>query len=170
MAYNEELARGIAAIVGVRDDVAEKKMFGGVAYMIQNKMACGIVRDDLMARIGPEEHDAALAEPNVRPMDFAGRPMKGMIYVSPEGWRDPAILAKWVNMSVAFVLTLPADKKAMKSAKPAPKAPKPAAKAAPKAPKPAAKAAPKAAKPAAKAAPKAKKAKAPEPKRASKKG
>lgn len=134
MAYNQELARNIAAIVGVRDDAAEKKMFGGVAYMIQDKMACGIVRDDLMARVGPEAHDAALAEPHVRPMDFAGRPMKGMIYVSPEGWRDPAILAKWVNMSVAFVLTLPAGKGAKKGAK------KPAAKPAPKAKKPAAKA------------------------------
>ena len=129
MAYNEDLARRIAAIVGVRDDVEEKKMFGGVAFMVAGKMACGIVRDDLMARIGPDDHDAALREPHVRPMDFAGRPMKGMIYVAEAGWSDPAVLRRWVDASLAYVDTLPAERpKAPRTAAKKPVAKKPVAK------------------------------------------
>lgn len=94
-------------------------------FMVGGNMACGIVRDDLMVRVGPERHEAALAEPHTRPMDFAGRPMKGMVYVAPEGCKTAAALARWVGASVDYAVTLPskpAKKAVAKKAAPAKKA------------------------------------------------
>ena len=85
MAYDEKLADRIRQAVGPRADVAEKKMFGGIAFLLDGKMFCGIVKDDLMVRVGPERYEAALAEAHVRPMDFTGRPMKGSVFVGPKG-------------------------------------------------------------------------------------
>lgn len=102
MAYDETLASRIRQVLKGRDDVAERKMFGGLTFMVGGRMACGVVHDDLMVRVGPDDHDAAMREPHVRPMDFTGRPSRGMVYVAPAGIAADADLARWVERGVAF--------------------------------------------------------------------
>jgi TfoX/Sxy family transcriptional regulator of competence genes len=100
MAYDEALAERIRTARGGRDDVVERKMFGGIAFMVGGRMACGVVHDDLMVRVGPNGNDAALAEPHTRPMDFTGRPIRGMVYVAPSGVVTDADLSRWVDRAV----------------------------------------------------------------------
>ena len=110
MSYDEKLATRVRQALGPRDDVVEKKMFGGLCFMVNGAMCCGLTPTDLMVRVGPDQYDAALAEPHARPMDFTGRPLKGMVYVAPAGLRTQAALASWVARGVAFVASLPAKK------------------------------------------------------------
>jgi TfoX/Sxy family transcriptional regulator of competence genes len=110
MAYDEELAERIRRAVGPRADVTEKKMFGGLAFLRDGKMFCGIVRDDLMVRVGPERYEASLTEAHVRPMDFTGRPMIGYVFVAAGGCRTEKAVAKWVERGARFVAKL--DKRA----------------------------------------------------------
>ena len=107
MSYDEKLADRIRRALGPRDDVEERKMFGGLAFLRGGRMFCGISKDDLMVRVGPEGYEAALEKPHVRPMDFTGRPLKGYVYVAPDGRRTDAALRAWVNLSASFVGTLP---------------------------------------------------------------
>lgn len=107
MAYDETLAQRIRELLADKHSVVEKKMFGGIAFMLRGNMCCGIVRDDLMVRVGPERHEEALAQPHARPMDFTGRPMRGMVYVTPEGCRTDEALKRWVELGVKFAATLP---------------------------------------------------------------
>jgi TfoX/Sxy family transcriptional regulator of competence genes len=83
-------------------------MFGGIAFMVGGNMACGIVRDELMVRVGAENYETALDEPNARPMDFNGRPMKGMVYVERPGFASDVGLANWVGRGVRYAGSLPA--------------------------------------------------------------
>jgi TfoX/Sxy family transcriptional regulator of competence genes len=106
MAYDEKLADRVRDVLETEDGVAERKMFGGLAFMVRGHMACGIVGGDLMLRLGAEAAEQALARPHVRPMDFTGRPLTGMVYVAPEGLRGAA-LGRWVGKAVAFTGTLP---------------------------------------------------------------
>ncbi len=106
MPYDEKLADRIRAIVGDTPGVTERKMFGGIAFMHRGNMFCGIVREDLMARVGPEAYEDALSQPHARPMDFTGRPMKGMVYVEAPGIKGQELKA-WVNRTLSFVETLP---------------------------------------------------------------
>ncbi len=115
MAYDEALAQRIRHILGVRTGIMEKKMFGGLAFLLDSRMFCGIVKNDLMVRVGPDRYEQALAEPHARPMDFTGRPLAGMVYVDAKGYRSDAALAKWVERGVRFVATLPAEDSASKS-------------------------------------------------------
>jgi TfoX/Sxy family transcriptional regulator of competence genes len=108
MAYDEALAERIRRALAGRDAVTERKMFGGIAFMLGGNMACGVIRDDLMVRVGPDAHDEAVAEPHVRPMDFAHRPMRGMVYVEPAGVRLDKDLARWVDAGAAMAASLPA--------------------------------------------------------------
>ena len=108
MAYDEKLAGRIRKVFPKGG--AEKEMFGGVAFMLGGNMCVGIVGDDLMARVGPEAHDACLAMPHARPMDFSGRPMKGYVYVAPAGLKTDAALGAWIGRASAFVKTLPPKK------------------------------------------------------------
>ena len=71
-------------------------------------MFCGIVNKDLMVRVGPQQYEAALAQPHARPMDFTGRPLNGYVYVAPAGYQGTAALEQWVQRSIDFVSTLPA--------------------------------------------------------------
>jgi TfoX/Sxy family transcriptional regulator of competence genes len=107
MTYDEALAGRVRGAIGGRTDGAERKMFGGVAFMDRGHMFVGIAGDDLMVRVGPDAYDDALARPNARPMDFTGRPMKGFVFVSSEGVSDPEDLASWVDLGLSFVRTLP---------------------------------------------------------------
>lgn len=102
MAYDEGLALRIRTALRGRDDVVEKKMFGGLTFMVADRMACGVVHDDLMVRVGPDGYQAALAEPYARPMDFTGRPMRGMVSVDPAGIVSDADLARWVHRAVTI--------------------------------------------------------------------
>jgi hypothetical protein len=102
------LADRIRAAVTVLDaDVAERKMFGGLAFMLNGHMFVGIVGKDLMVRLGEPAASHALSRPHVREMDFTGRPMKGMVFVEPGGLNGPA-LRQWVTEAAAFARSLPA--------------------------------------------------------------
>jgi len=110
MAYDEGLAERIRDVVIDRHAVTEKKMFGGIAFMLQDYMFCGVVEDTLMARVGPDNHQESLAKQHVREMDFTGRPMKGYVYVDSDGIESDDQLAYWVNLCAQFVGTLPPKK------------------------------------------------------------
>ncbi len=107
MAYNEALADRLRVAFGARDDVHEKKMFGGIAFMLRGNMCCGVVKDEIMARVGPDQYAEALARPGAREMDFNGRPMNGYVFVAEEGCAGEAGMRSWVEMCERFVLTLP---------------------------------------------------------------
>lgn len=108
MAYDEGLAERIREALTDRDDVTERRMFGGIAFMVGGNMAVGVVKDELMVRVGPEGHDAAMAQPHVRAMDFTNRPMAGFIYVAPDGVRSDDDLRRWVDAGASFATSLPA--------------------------------------------------------------
>ncbi len=108
MAFDETLAQRIRTILAGDDRLTERRMFGGIAFLIAGNMAVGIVRDDLMVRVGPAGHDAALAMPHARPMDLTGRPSRGMVYVGLPGTASDGGLERWVTMGVAFAGSLPA--------------------------------------------------------------
>ena len=110
MAYDENLADRVRAAVGANKNLREQKMFGGIAFMIDDKMAVGVHGSDLMVRVPAEEHDKAVKEPGARIMDMIARPMKGFLFVGPAGTKG-ASLKKWVERSATFVATLPAKKK-----------------------------------------------------------
>ena len=119
MAYDEKLAERIRKVLGgKRKGITEKKMFGGIAWLLDGKMFVGIAKGELMVRVGPDEHDKAMAKPNVRPMDFTGRPMKGYVFVKPAGIAKDAALAAWVDQAAEHAATLPAKKPKKKTAKP----------------------------------------------------
>jgi TfoX/Sxy family transcriptional regulator of competence genes len=106
MSYDEELAQRTRAILASRDDVIEKKMFGGLAFMVRGHMCVGIVDRELMVRIGPDAYETALADSHARPMDFTGKPLRGMVYVQAAGLRTAAGLRSWVDRGLRFVSAL----------------------------------------------------------------
>jgi len=119
MAFDDKLAERVRVILGPRPDVTERKMFGGLAFMLGGNMCCGIVGDELMARVGPEAYERLLARKHARQMDFTGRSLKGMLYVARAGLRTRASLAGWVGLCVDFAGSLPA-----KTGRARPKAPR----------------------------------------------
>jgi TfoX/Sxy family transcriptional regulator of competence genes len=123
MAFDETLAERVREALGARRGLSEKRMFGGVAFLLGGRMFCGIVKDELMVRVGPERDAEALRQPHVRPMDFTGRPMRGYVYVAREGLRTARALAGWVEWGAGFAATLPASagKPAVAKRKPASK-------------------------------------------------
>lgn len=107
MAYDEGLAQRIRDHFQGRTDVVEKKMFGGLCFMVHDHMCCGLLGSDLMARVGPDAYDAHLASPHAKPMEFTGRPMKGILTVDAEGLAEEADLVAWIDRCLDFVDTLP---------------------------------------------------------------
>ena len=107
MAYDEQLAERVRDALALREDVTERKMFGGIAFMLAGNLACGVLGDDLIVRVGPEEHERALAERYVRPFDFTGQPSKGIVFVSPAGIASDETLAGWVEAGADFAASLP---------------------------------------------------------------
>jgi TfoX/Sxy family transcriptional regulator of competence genes len=107
MSYDEQLAERVRGILDGPLEFREQKMFGGLAFMAHGHMFCGIVADQLMVRLGTEETDQALAEPHVRPMDFTGKPMRTMIYVTPKGTHTDTDLERWVKRALQYIKTLP---------------------------------------------------------------
>ncbi len=110
MAYNENLADRIREELAERKHVEEKKMMGGLCFLYKGKMCCGIVKDDMMVRVIESKAEAALSHRHVREMDFTGRPLKGFVYVSPEGYKKLKDLTHWVDMGIEFVDSLPPEK------------------------------------------------------------
>jgi len=107
MAYNDQLAARIRTSLEGHPGVIERKMFGGIAFMIHGNMCCGVVNDDLMVRVGADSLEASLALPHARPMDFTGRPMKGFVFVGPEGINDDGALSRWIDRGVKYAQSLP---------------------------------------------------------------
>jgi len=108
MAYDENLARRMRAEIGSLPGLVEKRMFGGVGFMVQGNMACGVHGNDLIARVGSDRYEQALARPHTKPFDMTGRPMTGWVMVAPSGVAGDEDLASWVRMGVEYALSLPA--------------------------------------------------------------
>jgi hypothetical protein len=108
MAYDEALAERLRKALAGRGAVSEKKMFGGIAFMLAGNMCVGVHGNELIARLGPEDGDRALDEPHTRPMDFTGRPMAGWVVVGSDGVATADDLGAWVDRAAAYVSTLPA--------------------------------------------------------------
>lgn len=107
MAYDEKLAARVRRRLADVPGFSEKRMFGGLCFLLDGHMCCGINGRDLMLRVRPEGYEAALARPGARPMDFTGRPLRGMVYVSADALRSARTLTRWLDESVAFVRSLP---------------------------------------------------------------
>lgn len=114
MAYNEALAQRMRETLASQPKVEEKKMMGGLTFMVNGKMCVGIVRDDLMARIDPEVYETALTKKGCREMDFTGKPMKGFVFISPEGTKRKDDLDYWIGLALDFNKRAKASKKRKK--------------------------------------------------------
>lgn len=110
MAYDLELAARVRELLQERPGYGERQMFGGICFLLRGNMCCGVVRSDLMVRVGPEQHAAALRRPGARPMDFTGRPSRGMVYVGRAALRTRRGLEAWVERGAAFAASLPAKR------------------------------------------------------------
>jgi len=108
MAFDEQLANRLRELFEGNLDIREKKIFGGLAFMCRGHMFVGIIGGELMARIGPEHYPDALQQAHVRPMDFTGRPMKGYVFIAPQGITSNHSLEKWTERCLHFIDTLPA--------------------------------------------------------------
>jgi TfoX/Sxy family transcriptional regulator of competence genes len=110
MAFNDALAKRIRQALARRKNVEEKKMFGGVGFLLNGNMLVGVWKDSLIVRLGPDEGEEALREPHVREFDITGRAMKGWVLVEPEGVGHDQ-LTDWIERATRFVRTLPAKEK-----------------------------------------------------------
>ena len=107
MSYDEGVAERIREIMQDIPGCHEKKMFGGIAFMLNGNMCVGVVKDELMLRVGLEQYEETLARAFVRKMDFTGKPMRGLVYVEADGFSEDEALAKWIQCALKFVNTLP---------------------------------------------------------------
>ena len=107
MVYDKGLAQIVREFLEEKPAYIEKKMFGGIGFLLQGNMACGIINNDLIVRVGPANYEDALKLPHSREFDFTGRPMKGWIMVSSDGVDSEEVILKWVNKGVDFALSLP---------------------------------------------------------------
>ena len=107
MAYDEALAQRMRKALRGKPGISEKKMFGGVAFLLRGHMFAGISGNSLMARVGPKEYEQALGTKHVREMDFTGRPMRGYVFVDAKGVADEEALKSWLGRCAAFAKTLP---------------------------------------------------------------
>ena len=107
MAYDEGLAQRLREALADADGLTERRMFGGIAFMLGGNMAVGVTGDELMVRTGPQRYAEALAHPHARVFDMTGRTMRGWVVVAPDGLADDAALSAWVEMGVAFARSLP---------------------------------------------------------------
>ena len=110
MAYDRGLADRVRSILERHAGFSARKMFGGIAFMINGHMCCGVLKTDLMLRLPPEAVTNGLLRPHTRPMDFTGKPMKSMMFVDAAGSDSDEALHEWVESALAFVLTLPPKK------------------------------------------------------------
>lgn len=107
MAYDEGLAQRIRDMLGEQPGLVEKKMFGGVGFLLFGNMAGGVHKDALIVRVGPERYDEAMKRPHTRPFDMTGRPMKGWVMLAANGYEADDDLSSWVQQGIEFALSLP---------------------------------------------------------------
>lgn len=107
MAYNEAVAEDIKIRIGDHPGLTERQMFGGIAFMVSGNMAVGVSGDELMVRVGKENHDEAVALPGARIFDMSARPMRGWVAVAPDGFEAESDLDAWIARGVAFAESLP---------------------------------------------------------------
>lgn len=107
MAYDEGVAQRVREALQGAHGITERKMFGGLAFMTHGHMFIGVLGETLMVRVGPEAYEEALRQAHVREMDFTGRPLKGYVYVAPEGFESDTDLERWVSRSQGFASALP---------------------------------------------------------------
>jgi TfoX-like protein len=110
MPYDEALADRVRALISARSEVKELKMFGGIGFTIAGNMAVGVMNEDLIVRLDPDDAQKALAEEGIREFDFTGRPMKGWIFVAPERTAEEAGLSEWVDAGADYAASLPPKK------------------------------------------------------------
>ncbi|MBV8137678.1 MAG: TfoX/Sxy family protein [Deltaproteobacteria bacterium] len=116
MAYDEKTAERVRNLLSIRSDVVEKKLMGGLCFMVNGAMCCSVSsRGGLLVRVGAQAQEPMLGDPHVRPMEMAGRTMTGFVRVIPEGYRTEAALAKWIQLGVDFVETLGGEKRRRRS-------------------------------------------------------
>jgi len=108
MAYSKSLAARIRERLARRQGIAEKRMFGGIAFMLYGNMLVGVWKDSLIVRLGPDEGEKALSQANVSQFDVTGKPMKGWVMVEPDGIENDGQLGDWIERAARFVATLPA--------------------------------------------------------------
>jgi TfoX/Sxy family transcriptional regulator of competence genes len=105
--YDEGTAERVRRVLSGRRDVVEKRMVGGLSFMVNGNMCCGVAGEALMVRVGQQGYEQALAMPHVRPMEFAGRALAAFVCVDPPGYRSEKALRAWVQRGIDFVATLP---------------------------------------------------------------
>ena len=108
MAYDEETAARVREVLDGRAGISERKMFGGLAFMLNGNMCCCVDKDNLIVRVGRERYEESLSRPGAGVFDMTGRPMRGFVYVSRPGFASPADLREWLGLAVAFTGSLPA--------------------------------------------------------------
>jgi TfoX N-terminal domain len=118
VAYDAAIAERVRRALARRRGVVAKKMMGGICFMLRGTMCCGVTGSAVMIRVGRDGYASALAEPHVRPLEFAGRRPRGFVLVDPPGYRSDAALARWVERSVAVAKSLPAKRVATAQKKP----------------------------------------------------
>lgn len=107
MAYDEGVAQRVREALSEHNNITEKKMFGGIAFMLSGNMCVGVVKDQLMLRVGPEQYEELLKMKHVKKMDFTGKAMKGFIYLQPDGFAEDDDLTIWLAKAFSFVISLP---------------------------------------------------------------
>lgn len=108
MSYDEKLANRVRRQLAQRRDVDERKMFGGLVFMVRSHMCCGIDHEKLMARVGPDYYGTALKRKHVLPFDLTGRPLNGLVFVQGPGIKTASQLRHWIDACLRFVDSLPA--------------------------------------------------------------
>lgn len=131
MAYDEALAERVRAALASRADVAERRMFGGLCFLVGGRMVCGVTGRELMLRLGEPGSAQALERADVRPMDFTGRPLRGFVFVREEGVARAAAVRRWVDAAVSFATAAPPKRAPKPKAKPKRAAPRTRVKSSP---------------------------------------
>jgi hypothetical protein len=106
VAFDEALAARVRGALRARKGIAEKKMFGGIAFLLNGNMSCGVHGDELIVRLDPEHTEQALREPHVRVFDLTGRPMKGWLLVARDGVAADDDLRSWIGRGVEYARSL----------------------------------------------------------------
>jgi TfoX/Sxy family transcriptional regulator of competence genes len=107
VAFDEGLAERIREQVGDDPAISERKMFGGLCFLVSGNMSFGVLGSEIMVRVGPDAYDESLAQPHAREMDFTGRSMRGMVYVDEHGIAEDDDLRAWLDRGLAFASSLP---------------------------------------------------------------
>jgi hypothetical protein len=105
--YDLEVAQKMRTMLAGLSGVSERKMFGGIAFMLNGNLACGVHGECLIVRVGPGRQAAALEQAHTRPFDLSGKPMSGWVYVDPQGFASEQELKKWIQWGIGFALSLP---------------------------------------------------------------